>query len=191
MEMRHDMEEVYADFSGRIRAHLLGKVRRKEDIDDLTQEIFMKIHTSLPSLIDEKKLAPWIYAIVRNSVNDYYRKSSDNNIGLDENVSYTDVYADKKDKSGILHCLNVFIDKLPQKYREPLILSDIDGVKQKDIAERMGLSYSGLKSRVQRGREMIKDMFIECCGALYSEEGKLIGDHMDHENCKICNPPAN
>ena len=191
MEMRQDMEEVYADFSGKIRAHLLGKVRSKEDIDDLTQEIFMKIHMSLPSLIDEKKLAPWIYTIVRNSVNDYYRKRSDKNIGLDENISYIDVYADEKDKSGLLHCLNVFIDKLPQKYREPVILSDIEGVKQKDIAERMGLSYSGLKSRVQRGREMIKDMFIECCGVLYSEEGKLIGDYMDHENCKICNHPAN
>jgi RNA polymerase sigma-70 factor (ECF subfamily) len=142
MEHIQDIQEIYADFSGKIRAHLAGKVKRKEDIDDLTQEIFIKIHTSLASLKDEKKLAPWIYS-------------------------------------------------LPRKYREPLVLSEIEGVKQKDIAKRMGLSYSGLKSRVQRGREMIKDMFIECCGLPYSEDGKLIGDCIDHENCKICNPPAN
>jgi RNA polymerase sigma-70 factor (ECF subfamily) len=191
MEHIQDIQEIYADFSGKIRAHLAGKVKRKEDIDDLTQEIFIKIHTSLASLKDEKKLAPWIYSIVRNSVNDYYRKRGEASVGLSEDMPYTDAGADGQDKSGLLHCLNVFIDRLPRKYREPLVLSEIDGVKQKDIAKRMGLSYSGLKSRVQRGREMIKDMFIECCGLPYSEDGKLIGDCMDHENCKICNPPAN
>lgn len=191
MESRQEMEDIYADFSGKIRAHLAGKVRRIEDIDDLTQEIFIKIHKSLHSLKDEKKLTPWIYSIVRNSVNDYYRKRGEVSVGLSEDIPYTYAETDVQDKSGLLHCLNVFIDRLPRKYREPLVLSEIDGVKQKDIAKRMGLSYSGLKSRVQRGREMIKDMFIECCGLPYSEEGKLIGDCMDHENCKICNPPAN
>ena len=188
--VKPEMNGIYEDFSGKIRAYVKGKVRSPEDIDDLTQEIFIKIHTSLATLKDEKKLAPWIYSIVRNSITDYYRRKDTGSTGVDENLSYSDD-DEEKNISGILYCLNVFIDRLPEKYREPVILSDIKGVKQKDLAKRMGLSYSGLKSRVQRGREMIKDMFIECCGLPYSEDGKLIGDCMDHENCKICNPPAN
>ena len=188
--IKPEMNGIYEDFSGKIRAYLRGKVRSPEDIDDLTQEIFIKIHTSLASLKDEKKLAPWIYSIVRNSITDYYRKRNTGNTGADENISYSGDSDEEKNVSGILHCLNVFIDRLPMKYREPLILSDIEGVKQKDLAKRMGLSYTGLKSRVQRGREMIKGMFIECCGVPFSSEGKLSGDYLDHENCKICNPPA-
>lgn len=168
----------------------MGKVRSPEDADDLTQEIFIKIHMSLAALKDEKKLAPWIYSIVRNSITDYYRKRDMGITGVDENISYSDNNDKEKNVGGILYCLNVFIDRLPEKYREPLMLSDIEGVKQKDLAKRMGLSYTGLKSRVQRGREMIKGMFIECCGVPFSSEGKLTGDYLDHKNCKICNPPA-
>ena len=185
-----EMNGIYEDFSSKIRAYLLGKVRSPEDIDDLTQEIFIKIHTSLATLKDEKKLAPWIYTIVRNSITDYYRKRDTGSTEVDENISYSDDNDKEKNISGILYCLNVFIDRLPEKYREAVISSDIDGVKQKDMAKRMGLSYTGLKSRVQRGREMIKGMFIECCGVPYRMEGNLAGDYLDHENCKICNPPA-
>lgn len=185
-----EMNGIYEDFSEKIRAYLMGKVRSPEDVDDLTQEIFIKIHKSLASLKDEKKLAPWIYSIVRNSITDYYRKKDIGGAEIDENISYSEDNGEDKNLSGILYCLNVFIDRLPEKYREPLVLSDIDGVKQKDLAERMGLSYTGLKSRVQRGREMIKGMFIECCGARFVTNGKFSVDNHDHDNCKICNPPA-
>ncbi len=185
-----EMNGIYEDFSGKIRSYLLGKVRSPEDADDLTQEIFIKIHTSLDSLKDEKKLAPWIYSVVRNSITDYYRKKDMGSAEIDENISYSDGNDEEKNISGILYCLNVFIDKLPEKYREPLILSDIEGIKQKDLAKRMGLSYTGLKSRVQRGREMIKGMFIDCCGAQFDSNGKFSVANHDHENCKICNPPA-
>lgn len=185
-----EMNGIHEDFSGKIRAYLKGKVRSPEDIDDLTQEIFIKIHTSLATLKDEKKLAPWIYSIVRNSITDYYRKRDTGSAEVDENISYSDDDDEEKNISGILYCLNVFIDRLPEKYREPVILSDIKGVKQKDLAKRMGLSYTGLKSRVQRGREMIKGMFIECCGLPFGKDGELTGDYPDHENCKICNPAA-
>ena len=185
-----EMNGIYEDFSGKIRAYLMGKVRSPEDVDDLTQEIFIKIHTSLDSLKDEKKLAPWINSIVRNSITDYYRKKDMGSTGIDENITYSEDDDDEKNLGGILHCLNVFMEKLPEKYREPLILSDIDGVKQKDLAKRMGLSYTGLKSRVQRGRKMIEDMFIECCGVPFRTEGGTRGYYHDHENCKICSPPA-
>jgi len=162
MKNSHKLDDVWNEFSGQIRGYLLKKVKQKDDADDLLQEIFIKIHNNLNELRDDKKLAPWIYQIVRNSLTDYYRRTSPDMTNLNEETVASETAEDDIYSACISGCLQVFIDRLPEKYREPLVLSELYGRKQKDIAKDMNLSYSGLKSRVQRGREMIKDMFVEC-----------------------------
>lgn len=175
-------DAVWNEFSAQIRSYLLKKVRVEDDADDLLQEIFIKIHGNIDDLKDEKKLAPWIHQIVRNSLTDYYRKKNLETTELNEEVIASenelndDIY-----KQCISGCLKVFMNKLPEKYKVPLELSDIRSLKQKDIAKEMNISYSGLKSRVQRGREMIKEMFIDC--ACISEDGK---PNLELESCGIC-----
>lgn len=187
--MKHvdNVDRVWNEFSGQIRGYLLKKVRVEDDADDLLQEIFIKIHSNLDKLQDEQKLAPWIYQIVRNSLTDYYRKKrletselNEENTASLEIETTDDIYS-----ACVSGCLKVFIDRLPEKYKEPLVLSDIMEIKQKDIAEQMDLSYSGLKSRVQRGREMIKEMFLDCACISQDSNG-----NSGHDNCEICNPPA-
>jgi len=168
-------------------------VKQKDDAEDLLQEIFIKIHSRLGDLNDEKKLAPWIYQIVRNSLTDYYRKNHLETSEFDEESSVP-IASDTPDDSFsacVSGCLNVFINRLPEKYKEPLVLSEIKGIKQKDIAEQMNLSYSGLKSRVQRGRKMIKAMFIDCACVTHDKDGKIISEFNGSESCEICNPPGN
>jgi len=186
MEYKHNVDNIWTEFSGQIRGYLLGKVKQKDDADDLLQEIFIKIHGSLGQLQDENKLAPWIYQIVRNSLTDYYRKKSPETSEFDEEstVSFDSETPDDIYSACVSGCLRVFIDRLPEKYREPLALSDIKGLKQKDIAEQMNISYSGLKSRVQRGREMIKEMFMDCACMSQDKHG-----NSGHQSCGICNPP--
>ena len=188
MKYKHNVDNIWNEFSEQIRGYLLGKVKQKDDADDLLQEIFIKIHGSLGQLQDENKLAPWIYQIVRNSLTDYYRKKSPETSEFDEEstVSFDSETPDDIYSACVSGCLRVFIDRLPEKYREPLVLSDVKGLKQKDIAEQMNISYSGLKSRVQRGREMIKEMFMDCACISHDTSG-----NSGHENCGICNPPAN
>lgn len=67
-------------------------------------------------------------------------------------------------------------------------MSDVEGLKQKEIAESMDISYSGLKSRVQRGREMIKDMFIEYCRLSVGRDGGLTGEVGNMDDCTLCGP---
>ncbi len=191
MDRTQPTAEIWKEFSGQIRAHLLRKVKHRDDADDLLQEIFIKIHSRLGDLKDEKKLAHWINQIVRNSLTDYYRKNGLRTSEFDEESSVSSDTPEDSFYTDLSGCLNVFIDRLPEKYREPLILSDIKGMKQKDIAKQMNLSYSGLKSRVQRGRDMIKDMFMECACVTHDEHGKIVGEFHGNENCEICNPPAN
>lgn len=181
-----DTGQIWEEFSGRVRSHLLRKMRNKGDVDDLMQDIFIKIHSHLPHLRKREKLSSWIYRIAENTLNDYYRKNPGRETEFDENKSAHE-NADAEDPlSGIEGCLEAFIARLPEKYREPLVMSDVDGISQKEIAEKMDISYSGLKSRVQRGREMIKEMFVECCKLSVGKDGKLSGDLEWMDDCTLC-----
>jgi len=183
-----DTDLIWEEFSGRIRAHLLRKLRRKDDADDLLQEIFIKIHTHVGHLRERAKLSSWIYRIVENTLNDYYRKNGRREEELDEGKEYAGSRDEENTLDGITKCLGAFIDRLPEKYREPLVLSDVEGMKQKDIAKKMHLSYSGLKSRVQRGREMIREMFVECCRLSVKKDGTFNRDPGWMEDCTLCGP---
>lgn len=181
-----DTGQIWEEFSGRVRSHLLRKMRNKGDVDDLMQDIFIKIHSHLPHLRKREKLSSWIYRIAENTLNDYYRKNPGRETGYDDNKT-AQGNADEEDPlSGIEGCLEAFIERLPEKYRDPLVMSDVEGKSQKEIAEEMDISYSGLKSRVQRGREMIKDMFVECCRLSVGKDGKLTGEIGDMDDCTLC-----
>jgi len=71
-------------------------------------------------------------------------------------------------------CVLPMIEMLPQGYREALVLAEIDGLSLKEVAERLGLSLPGAKSRVQRGREKLKKIFLECCHFKFDCRGNPI-----------------
>ena len=186
MDSTQESAKIWEEFAGRIRSHLLKKLRRKEDVDDLMQEIFIKIHSNLGHLRESGKLSSWIYRIAENTLNDYYRKSRGTDIEYDENEAVRGDPGEENPVAGIEGCLEAFIARLPEKYRKPLVMSDVEGLKQKEIAESMNISYPGLKSRVQRGREMIKDMFIECCRLSVGRDGRLTGEVRKMDDCTLC-----
>jgi RNA polymerase sigma-70 factor, ECF subfamily len=188
MEMKtaEDTTQIWEEFSERIRSHLLRKIRNKGDVNDLMQEIFIKIHSHLGHLRESGKLSSWIYRIAENTLNDYYRKGRSGDVAYDEDKPAQGDSDRDHPLNGIENCLEAFIGRLPEKYREPLVMSDVEGMKQKEIAERMNISYSGLKSRVQRGREMIKDMFIECCKLSVGSDGRLTGEIGEMSDCTLC-----
>ena len=71
--------------------------------------------------------------------------------------------------------LRAVIEGLPPKYREALTLVDLGGKSQKEVAEALGVSYSGMKSRVQRAREMLKRAILDCCAYEFDKYGNVVG----------------
>lgn len=186
MNRKDETAAIWSEFSGQVRRHLLGKVRNEADADDLLQEIFVKIHRHAGSLRDRDKLAPWIRRIVSNTIADYYRKGSDTSVELDEEKTGPLDTGDDDALACAVKCLKVFVSRLPEKYRDALLLADVEGGRQKEIAIEMGMSYSGFKSRVQRGRAMIKDMFIGCCVDSLDADGNLNPRFNPRDECPIC-----
>jgi RNA polymerase sigma-70 factor, ECF subfamily len=180
--------DTWREFSDQIRGWLFKQTNDDADSDDLLQEVFIKIHGSLHKLRDEEKVRAWIYQIARNTLNDYFAGKKMAPIANDLEGLESDSVEDIGFESDIRECLHPMINHLPEKYREALFLHEIKGLSQKEVAKQLGLSYPGAKSRIQRGREMLKGYFMDCCHYSLAEDGTLKGEHTRRENCTICFP---
>lgn len=155
-------------------------------MDDLMQVIFIKIHSHVGHLRESGKLSSLIYRIAENTLNDYYRNGRSGDVTYEEDEPARGGPNEENPLKGIEGCIEAFIERLPEKYRDPLVMSDLEGMKQKEIAENMNISYSGLMSRAQRGREMTKDMFVECCKLSVGIDGRLMGEVGEMDDCTLC-----
>lgn len=177
-------ELVWNKFSDKVRNFLLKRVDDVSIADDLLQEVFLKIHLGLPKLKDDNKLENWVFQIAYNQVNDFFRKESKSKI---ESLNEAVFEAELSPEHDLTDCLTPFIASLPEMYRQAILLSEVDGLKQQAVADKLNISLSGAKSRIQRGRELIKQHFVECCQFHLDDNGKLRGEHKHrHEswNCE-------
>lgn len=153
--------EIYRQFHRELESFILKKVKDKAITKDILQEVFIKIHLQHHSIKDLSKLNAWIYQLTRNTIHDYYRKLV---IVVEETEIPHDVTElSVQPEQGLENCVLPFINQLPQKYKEALILTDIKGMSQTQLAAQLNISYSASKSRVQRARQKLKNLFISCC----------------------------
>jgi RNA polymerase sigma-70 factor (ECF subfamily) len=172
-------EQVWQDFKDGLKGFILSKVKNEDVADDILQETFIKVHLNLRSLKDETRLKSWIYQITRNTIQDAFRKQQ---FSLD--VKRVDVpdENDSKDLEKFQSCMMPFINKLPEKYREALVLSDLNRIGQTDLARQLNISYSGAKSRVQRARQLLHSYLTECCDITADKYGNIVS-HIPKGRC--------
>ncbi len=177
---------LWEEFSIPLRKFINARISNKYDTEDILQEVFLKINCNIAALKDKQKLQAWIYMIARNTIIDFYRK---NNSILEMELTEDLIKETDEDPSmneEISVCLKPMIDRLPEKYKEAIILTEYKNLTQKQLSEQLGISVSGAKSRVQRGRKMLKDMILDCCSLEFDKSGNII-DYKNRTNgCKSC-----
>ena len=172
-------EDLWFAFSDKLKAYLKSKIQDEKDVEDMLQDIFFKVHAHQNELTEKENIGGWLFRITRNTLSDFYRKKArETQIELpvwteDEQIQIND-------------CLLTMINNLPEKYAKPLISSDVNGIKQQLIADEMGISISGAKSRVQRARELLKKELIDCCNYAVNEQGHLEGTCGEECSCEKC-----
>jgi RNA polymerase sigma-70 factor (ECF subfamily) len=164
-----------------IKLFIKSKVRNDQIVDDLIQETFIKVHSNKNKLRDHSKIKSWLFTIARNTVYDYFREDKKTINYINEQM-YEEADAEHSEKD----CLPGLINRLPEKYQNPLFLSDVKGLKQKQIAEQLKIPVSTVKSQIQRARKMIIKGYMDCCDYKLNDKGKLVGETKGKENCKIC-----
>lgn len=176
-------QNLWITYAEEVKRFIYSKVKNKAVTDDLLQDVFIKVHTKSHTLKNNAKIKPWIFSIARNAVFDHF-KSGDISFEFayfeSETWSHESEHTEKD-------CLRGILEKLPKKYKAPLFLSDIQGLKQKEVAAQLQQSLSTTKSQIQRGRKLIAQGFMECCGYVLNSDGKLVGELQDKETCKVCN----
>ncbi|MGB1268464.1 MAG: sigma-70 family RNA polymerase sigma factor [Flavobacteriaceae bacterium] len=176
--------EIWEKHHTDIFRFIFSKVKNEHTANDLTQETFIKAHTKLGKLNDATKVKSWLFTIARNTTLDHFRKNS-KTVDLKE-FDIADEFWEN-DTHSAKDCLPGIIKSLPKKYRDPLFLSDIKGVKQAQIAEQLHLPLATVKSQIQRARKLIKQGYMDCCDYTENDKGQLIGETKDKDNCKVCN----
>jgi len=174
--------QVWTKYADDVKYFILSKVKDVTATDDILQDTFIKIHTKLHTLKDITKLKGWIFTIARNSIMDYF-KSTNKTFELANFETETKIEEHTHTEKD---CLRGILQNLPKKYRDPLFLSDIKGLKQQEVAATLKQSLPTTKSQIQRARKLIAKGFMDCCGFILNNEGKLVGEIQDKDDCKVC-----
>jgi len=175
--------KIWNEFSESLKRFILSRVKNEELANDLLQEVFIKIHLKVASIKKQESIKSWVFTITNNVILDYFKKNSKSTIITTEIPAIAD--NSEKEHSAI-DCLKPLIKNLPSTYSEAMYLSEIKGLKQAEVAKRLHISLSGAKSRIQRGRNLLKQGFVDCCDYKLNESGYLTGEHKSKKDCKVC-----
>lgn len=180
--MQQQTEKIWMEFSARLKHFILGRVSDKSVAEDILQDVFLKVHSRLDTFDGSDKIQNWLYRIARNAIIDYHRthKTTED---LPKMLPTPETDGIEKVRQEIGSCLVPVIERLPQHYRQALKLSEIEGLPQKEVARQQGISVSGAKSRVQRGRNMVKEVLTDCCRFEFDHQRKVIDYEGKGQGC--------
>ncbi len=168
-----NIEILWKDLHTPLRAFILRRVKEKNAVDDILQEVFIKMQLNIGQLRNPQKINAWIFQIARHVITDYYRQHK--SVPVNGNHPTETLAFEEQDLNQQLAVwLPSAIELLPEKYRQAIYLTEIEGLSQKELAKRLGISYSGAKSRVQRGREKLKEVILQCCEVQTDGYGNIL-----------------
>jgi RNA polymerase sigma-70 factor, ECF subfamily len=195
-------EAVWRDLHDQLLGFIARRVRTHEDAEDILQEVMLRIHRHSGDLEQADRVTGWIYRIASNAIVDYYRKPARRELLAGERVvdvaepfdngspSVADESCTPELRGELARCLLPLIERLPDSYRQALVVTELDGVTQAEAAARLGLSVSGMKTRVQRGRSRLKDVLLDCCHIELDRRGGVTSYRARSGSCETCGPPA-
>ena len=167
-------DEQIAGFVARLRGFIRSRVRDAATADDLTQETLLKVYRSRATLLDSQRLEAWLYRIARRTIiDDYRRRKPDEELPAHLAGESAD-FQDAPMREELHRSLRRFLDELPAAYREPVRLAEFEGLPLAKIALRLDLGLSAVKSRVQRGRALLKKKLQACCRFEFDRFGQII-----------------
>ncbi len=178
-------DEIWNKYHSNLRAFIRKRVNNNNAAEDILQDIFVRVHSRIGTLKSRKKLESWLYQITRNSLIDYYRSHKVLE-ELPEWLGQQQASREEINRRELSSCLALMIQQLPEKYRHAIQLSEIEGNTQSEIAEKENISLSGAKSRVQRGRALLKTMLHDCCKIEINAMNQIVEYDKRDDDCKLC-----
>ncbi len=164
--MNPTVEGIWNEFAPHLKIFISSRLAEPEAAEDILQDVFVKLQSQLDQFQDPTKLKGWLFLVTRNAIIDHYRtrkKFSQLPESLPAELGGRETEA--KELKAVFHRL---LRSLPEPYREALLLTEFEGLTQAELAKHLGISLSGAKSRVQRGRDQLKELLLDYCHREFS-----------------------
>ena len=196
-DMKADAQEMWQHIHSGLRSFIVKRVANEAEADDIVQDVWLKMRRGLGGLKDQNRLISWIYQIARHAIIDHYRapdRRREMPAGLAADLeAYRSLPSRQTaaEDSGQLRtelagCLRPMIEQLSEDYRQAVTLVDLEGLTQLEAAAQLGLSLSGMKSRVQRGRRQLKAILETCCTIELDRRRGVAGYEVRDVGCDSC-----
>lgn len=170
--MHKAIYNIWVDLHGELKKFIFHKVKDADITNDILQDVFIKIQLNIHTLTDCSKLTSWIYQITRNTVADHFRKN--NPVVPIDRLEFALQESEEPLYQSLSNCIHLKINKLPQKYKQAILLTAFKNYSQLALANKLSLSHSGAKTRVQRAKEKLKGLIINCDNVETDDKGNII-----------------
>ena len=182
------MLDIWNALRERVRRFVGSRVRDPATADDITQDVMLKVQAQRHTLRAGEKLPAWVFATARNAIIDHYRTKAvrehadvqDHDAEADNDAHMQNAVRD------LTLCLTRMIEQLPEPYRQAMRLADLEGSSQQEVADQAGISLSGAKSRVQRARQMMREMLDDCCRIERDCRGNVMDFDRTERSSRYC-----
>ena len=164
---------AWHDIATRLRPFVARHVP-PADVDDVLQDTFVRMQRGLATLRDDERFTAWLFQVARSAVAEHGRTRARHPLANTDPELTAAVDTDDRDASHALAaCVALFVALLPTPYREAVTLVELEGLTIREAAALTGISISGMKSRVQRGRARLRELFEQCCEIVLDARGRV------------------
>ncbi len=182
------LEGAYAQLRGGLLAFLRKHTGDAHVAEDLLHDVVLKALASCEDAAGApRNLTGWLYAVARNAAMDHHRRSRPTE-DLAEELAAPDADDGETAVEHLANCLRPIAERLPDTYRETLIAAEFDGLALAEVAQRLGLSLSAVKTRASRGRRLLQQQLVACCRVALSASGQVLD--YDAKSVAACAPAA-
>lgn len=188
-------EDAYRAFRAMLRRYIAQRLRQPEDVDDVLQDVFLRVTRNSAALASARSPEAWLRAVAKSAIIDHLRKlrtQAEVQAVITREAGAAPRRSDPLDAAGndapeaMAACLAPLLQTLSPPYAAALRAVDLDGERQSDVAARTGLSVSTVKSRVQRARRQLRSAILACCQVDRDGAGKVVGLSRSGEGAACC-----
>ncbi|MFI6707770.1 sigma-70 family RNA polymerase sigma factor [Nonomuraea sp. NPDC050478] len=163
-----DLVDAWQAMRDQLLAFVIVRVGSRPDAEDIVQDVFIKVGKGINGLRDGKRLEAWIYQVTRNAIIDHQRaaarmRNAEVRAATEERLTTSEEPDEREALTSLTGCVAPLLAFLGERDRQAITMVEYDGLTQTEAARRLGISTSGMKSRVQRARARLRDLLTQCC----------------------------
>jgi RNA polymerase sigma-70 factor, ECF subfamily len=186
MAMIASSSDIWRSFGGRLKRYIRKSVRHEADAEDVLQDVFARIQEGLPGVRETARLEAWIFQVTRFAIIDHLRSRAGKRRPHELTREVASPPETRNVSTIVASWITPFLDELSEEDRTALRVSSLEGGSQKALAEKLGLSASAARSRVQRARKRLKEVILRCCQIELDRRGNAISFTRRGGHCRTC-----